>query len=605
MMRFAQIIVAVFFLAAVILVVFWGADQQRDYVESDEGTDDRLLLSRRHDRERRLSIFKKMGHDITHTVDKGTKDITKGVDDIKKGEKAVVKGAKQTEDGLIKAGDDVSHMTKEAMDAIDHVFSSKSLEKMGQKISDAASHFEQGLEHVAEEAAQDVKKLGPLIVSAAEATEEVMKAFSQLIDLGACFDFKKIMCKTLLPMCDCDAGSEVSVSLDKPPKIEATCVPKYLAKSLNWQSNGQWPGQLEAGEPSSDEDDDEDDGEAESDADLKSKMTVVKQDGGASLKTAVDANIEFIPKTVFELSTDGKLTASISGKFSAYLNARAEADAHFSYTLVERVPEEPLEYTACADVFCITFLLQANATLDLETSAQGTAQVQAAAEYDIEADISIDVTTGQMHASVKSSPFTHQEQMTMDGSFDGSLSLSLMPVLTIMPLPGAPISVKPFLTGNLSTHVEASATASSAGFLQATSSTTEASFCAAADISITGGVDIDGLGMPQPLEISSTEIKSMITKAIADVPQVLIGAINDQLDSCAKLGKAVDKAISKPIEEAAQAAAKGLDEVIPDFKVSLPDPMELLDKQFCKTVLQKTYPDGESQCANANLGCHA
>merc|ERR1712187_396398 len=258
-----------------------------------------------------------------------------------------------------------------------------------------------------------------------------------------------------------------------------------------------------------------------------------------------------------------------------------------SYTLVERVPEEPLEYTACADVFCITFLLQANATLDLETSAQGTAQVQAAAEYDIEADISIDVTTGQMHASVKSSPFTHQEQMT------------------IMPLPGAPISVKPFLTGNLSTHVEASATASSAGFLQATSSTTEASFCAAADVSITGGVDIDGLGMPQPLEISSTEIKSMITKAIADVPQVLIGAINDQLDSCAKLGKAVDKAISKPIEEAAQVAAKGLDEVIPDFKVSLPDPMELLDKQFCKTVLQKSYPEGESQCATANLGCHA
>merc|ERR1711988_1219008 len=396
-------------------------------------------------------------------------------------------------------------MGESTVKELGHVFSPQAFKNVGKKLSDAAEKFEKGLEHVAEEAAKDVKALGPLIVSAAEATEEVMKAFSQLIDLGACFNFKKIMCEALLPMCDCDAGSEVSVSLDKPPKIEATCVPKYLAKSLNWQSNGQWPGQLEAGEPSSDEDGDEQEGEDGSDSedsDLKSKMTVVKHDGDASLNMAVDANIEFIPKTVFELSTDGKLTASISGKFSAYFNALAEAEAHFSYTLVERVPEEPLEYTACADVFCITFLLQANATLDLETSAQGTAQVQAAAEYDIEADISIDVTTGQMHASVKSSPFTHQEQMTMDGSFDGSLSLSLMPVLTIMPLPGAPISVKPFLTGNLSTHVEASATASSAGFLQATSSATEASFCAAADVNIIGGVDIDGLGMPQPLEIA-------------------------------------------------------------------------------------------------------
>merc|ERR1712048_1540379 len=104
---------------------------------------------------------------------------------------------------------------------------------------------------------------------------------------------------------------------------------------------------------------------------------------------------------VFELSTDGKLTASISGKFSAYLNARAEADAHFSYTLVERVPEEPLEYTACADVFCITFLLQANATLDLETSAEGVAEVMVSAQYDVEADISIDVANGQIKANVK------------------------------------------------------------------------------------------------------------------------------------------------------------------------------------------------------------
>merc|ERR1711988_727470 len=177
-------------------------------------------------------------------------------------------------------------MGESTMKELGHVFSPQAFKDVGKKIDDASQKFEKGLEHVAEEAAKDVKALGPLIVSAAEATEEVMNAFSQLIDLGGCFDFKKIMCEALLPMCDCDAGSEVSVSLDKPPKIEATCVPKYLAKSLNWQSNGQWPGQLEAGEPSSDEDDDEQEGEDGSDSELKGKMAVVKQDGGASLKTA-------------------------------------------------------------------------------------------------------------------------------------------------------------------------------------------------------------------------------------------------------------------------------------------------------------------------------
>merc|ERR1712113_804268 len=108
------------------------------------------------------------------------------------------------------------------------------------------------------------------------------------------------------------------------------------------------------------------------------------------------------------------------------------------------------------------------------------------AQYDVEADITIDVAKGHVKANVKSSPFTHSESVTMDGSFDGRLSLSLTPELTILPLPGAPISVKPFLTGEIQTHAEASASVSlgapAPGFLQATSSSASADFCVAADV---------------------------------------------------------------------------------------------------------------------------
>merc|ERR1719145_131717 len=411
------------------------------------------------------------------------------------------------------------------------------------------------------------------------------------------------MCEALLPMCDCNAGSEVSVSLDKPPKIEATCVPKYLAKGLAWQTDGQWPGKVGTEEPASENDD------AEEAPELEKKMTVVSTDGDYSLKVAVDSHVDFIPKTVLSLQTDGQLKASISGSVVADLSARAEAEAKFSYTRIERLPVDPLTYTACADVFCITFLLQANTTLDLETSAEGVAEVMVSAQYDVEADISIDVANGQIKANVKSSPFTHSESVTMDGSFDGRLSLSLTPELTILPLPGAPISVKPFLTGEIQTHAEASATVSLAapapGFLQAMSSGASADFCVAADVNVKAGVTVDGLGIPQPLQLSSDQIKGMVSTAIADLPQLLISAIDNQLGSCAKLGKTVDKAISKPIQEAAKLAAKGLDDVIPNFKVSLPSPENLVDKQFCKTVLQKSYPESDAQCSQALTGCSA
>jgi hypothetical protein len=355
-------------------------------------------------------------------------------------------------------------------------------------------------------------------------------------------------------------------------------------------------------EPASDSDD------AEKEAPkLEEKMTVVDTDGDYSLKLAVDSHIDFIPKTVLSLQTDGHLTASISGTIVADLSARAEAEAKFSYTRVERLPADPLTYTACADVFCITFLLQANATLALKTKVEGTAEVQVSAEYNVEADISIDVATGKMKVSVKSSPFTHSESITMDGSFDGSLSLSLTPELTILPLPGAPISVKPFVTGEIQTHAEvrasASLAASAPGFLQATSNSASVDFCVAADVNVKAGVTVDGLGIPEPLQLSSDQIKGMVSTAIADLPQLLISAIDNQLGSCAKLGKTVDKAISKPIQKAATLAAKGLDDVIPNFKVSLPSPEALLEKQFCKTVLQKSYPEGDDYCAKALQGC--
>merc|ERR1712187_765352 len=164
-------------------------------------------------------------------------------------------------------------------------------------------------------------------------------------------------------------------------------------------------------------------------------------------------------------------------------------------------------------------------------------------------------------------------------------------------------------TGEIQTHAEASATESLAapapGFRQAMSSSTSADFCVAADVNVKAGVTVDGLGIPAPLQVNSDQIKSMINKAIAELPQQLIDAIDNQLGSCAKLGKTVDKAISKPIEEAAKLAAKGLDDVIPNFKVSLPSPETLLDKQFCKTVLQKSYPDNDTQCSQALQGCSA
>lgn len=602
MARFFQIVAGLFLSALVLVVVYWQVKQRSDkaliFGDAYEG-DSQALLNARRLHHHRFS-FKKVVHD----ADKGVSKVGKGIDhDFKKGTQAVVNSAKKTEHGLIVAGDAAKNVAESTLKELGHVFSPQTFKNVGKKINDAAQKFEKGLEHVAEEAAKDVKALGPLIVSAVEASEEVMKAFSQLIDLGACFDFKKIMCEALLPMCDCNAGSEVSVSLDKPPKIEATCVPKYLAKGLAWQTEGQWPGQIGTEEPASENDDTDEAPE------LEKKMSVVSTDGDYSLKVAVDSHVDFIPKTVLSLQTDGQLKASISGSVVADLSARAEAEAKFSYTRIERLPVDPLTYTACADVFCITFLLQANATLDLETSAEGVAEVMVSAQYDVEADISIDVANGQIKANVKSSPFTHSESVTMDGSFDGRLSLSLMPELTILPLPGAPISVKPFLTGEIQTHVEASATVSLAapapGFLKTMSSGASADFCVAADVNVKAGVMVDGLGIPQPLQLSSDQIKGMITKAIDELPQQLIDAIDKQLESCAKLGKTVDKAISKPIQEAAKLAAKGLDDVIPNFKVSLPSPENLLDKQFCKTVLQKSYPENDAQCSKALTGCSA
>eukprot|EP00929_Paragymnodinium_shiwhaense_P045333 TRINITY_DN23175_c0_g4_i3.p1 TRINITY_DN23175_c0_g4~~TRINITY_DN23175_c0_g4_i3.p1 ORF type:complete len:186 (+),score=44.70 TRINITY_DN23175_c0_g4_i3:820-1377(+) len=181
-------------------------------------------------------------------------------------------------------------------------------------------------------------------------------------------------------------------------------------------------------------------------------------------------------------------------------------------------------------------------------------------------------------------------------SFAGSVKLSLGPVLTVLPVPGAPVAIKPTMSVQVNTAVQAEVeewTDSSSGNTVDT--------CAAAAVNLIAETTVQALGMPEEIELTSTDLKDALFDGILSMPLNTVDAITTVISDCLPVGKVLSS-LTDPMKAAAEAAAKTIKDALPDFSFDLPTPTSLVDVSKCDEVLEKTLPSGTT-CGSANLGC--
>eukprot|EP00929_Paragymnodinium_shiwhaense_P045332 TRINITY_DN23175_c0_g4_i1.p1 TRINITY_DN23175_c0_g4~~TRINITY_DN23175_c0_g4_i1.p1 ORF type:complete len:228 (+),score=51.31 TRINITY_DN23175_c0_g4_i1:417-1100(+) len=200
-----------------------------------------------------------------------------------------------------------------------------------------------------------------MIVDAAESVASVVSdavdALKDMLQLS-CFDFEKIIClATLGSFADCTNGkSGVSLTLTgDEPKASVEITPKLFAKSLTakTKTNGKWDlveGSAKGGMDA-----------RTGTTDLSSMMMSISNE---PIKVGVQAESEFIPTITIDVVPGTPLVrVKFSGLVYAGLDVKAETTGEADWEKVVKIPEKPKKATACASVFCIVFLLQAEATM--------------------------------------------------------------------------------------------------------------------------------------------------------------------------------------------------------------------------------------------------
>ncbi|CAE7190462.1 unnamed protein product [Symbiodinium necroappetens] len=339
-----------------------------------------------------------------------------------------------------------------------------------------------------------------------------------------------------------------------------------------------------------------------------------------ALDVAIDGIVQFSPDVTFTVYDSGTTVFSISGMVRTSVQALVEAQGSCSFKAMRGFPDPPKKKVICGGKFCIVIMLQMVAELNLEGTLTGTLEVSTEADFEIAGTVRV-TSNGHADVDMNTPGIAHKQGFAIGASATASARVSMGPVLTIWPVPGIPITVRPMVhaeakaqgtlnyesAGHGLLFVEESDQVSAAdasnSSLNMTSNTLQ--MCGAAALNIYADVDVTGFALPAIFRshFDSDVLVEELTRAVTASADALVRTIVGPLQCMP--GANTVAAVVERIRAAARAAADHISALIPtiDFDLGLPS-IQLLSpkKLFCKEVYT-TPDDFESAPCAAELGC--
>ncbi|CAE7669316.1 unnamed protein product [Symbiodinium sp. CCMP2592] len=359
---------------------------------------------------------------------------------------------------------------------------------------------------------------------------------------------------------------------------------------------------------------------------LKSRETLKSKKAKAprgscetELEVAWEGAAQFTPDISVSMGFNGDTEISISGLVRASIDALVEGQGSCSFHAQRGLPKVPKTKVVCAGKFCLVFMLQFVAELEIKGTLTGTIETSAAVDFEIKGKVVVN-PKGKAESHFETPSIKHQDGFAIGASASTSVRLGMGPVFTVWPVPGIPINFNAminaeakalgtleFRSGMLLLQEDEESRKLDVNkqlhdvndFMNATSNTI--GLCGAAVLTTFADIDITGFALPSGFRavLNTDMIVDKISEAIMKGATALLQLITGPL-KCIPGGETV----SNTINSAANTASATLTSLIPslhlDFNVKS---IELLKPQklWCKEVY-KTPGFDQAPCA-ATLGC--
>ncbi|CAE7600906.1 unnamed protein product [Symbiodinium natans] len=327
-----------------------------------------------------------------------------------------------------------------------------------------------------------------------------------------------------------------------------------------------------------------------------------------NLWVAVEGAAQFTPDVTVTVESNGDTSMSISGLVRASIDALVEGEGSCSFHAEKGLPEKPKTKVVCAGKFCIVFMLQFIAELDIKGVLTGTVEASTDIDFEIKGTVKVN-PSGKATAHFESPSIKRTNGFAIGASATTSIRFGMGPVFTIYPVPGIPINLNAKINAEAKAHGTLSYRSGMFliqedeeshkhlddvnDFMNATSN--ELSMCGAAALTTYADIDITGLALPDIFkdvlnrEFLVKQIKDGLTKSMT---KQATGPA-----SCMPGGDA--------LQNAANSAGNFLASLIPEFDLNFFESIQLLKPQklFCEEVYKIPNPGFDQAPCAANLGC--
>ena len=99
-------------------------------------------------------------------------------------------------------------------------------------------------------------------------------------------------------------------------------------------------------------------------------------------------------------------------------------------------------------------MVQFFAKIEVVAELAGTAEASVTAKYKVSGEVELDIFQGKGSAKVSAGKLTHSEEINYDSTFKGTVTLTAGPVFTVLPTPGAPITLEPLVQAEIKAYAQ-------------------------------------------------------------------------------------------------------------------------------------------------------
>jgi len=389
-----------------------------------------------------------------------------------------------------------------------------------------------------------------LVGRVAQAAVRVAKDIYEALDKFAdCMDLKKLMFRLLfgsMPGVDAEK-SEVSITLFNNPKLVTKIVPTLGSRNeVSWDYGP-----------------------------IRRRDTTVSSH--ASMTFAPELNLVVEPAS-------GKVSLDFSGEVVVKASVNINAETSSSWSLNDAFPKTPITVTGCAPLFCVTLMIQGLVQLDVTTELAGTVGASVSARFGVQGHVEMDIDDGKVKATISAGRLTHEEKLDYESTFKGTISMRAGPIFTVLPTPGAPISLEPFIKAEIKAYAQS----------------VNGKSCGKAGVNVYADPHVHALGLPESVDFDSRVLEDAIVKQVTQVPANMQLEFADMFLSCLKIPgfSSLKSTLNKVMNRASDLIAKA----IPDFKIAFGSPVTLFKQSVCFNLLSVFLPS-DTTCGSYSIGC--